>query len=134
MGGRETVLIITGILNGETGGETDSPRENESLASPRNKIAHVRLNGIAKWGSNIGKHAKMAPPNMRGAKAMVPIVEGAVRESLHGIDPTHGAILYNMRTASQVKAGHNFWGYKIHTVSGPYNTPSPYKYIVTYGQ
>lgn len=79
------------------------------------------------------KHAGMAPPNMAGAKAMLPIVEGAVNEMLNGVDPTHGAILYNMRTAAQVKAGHDFWGYKVHTVSGPYNTPSPYKYIVTYG-
>ena len=132
-GGSETVSGIAGILCGETCGEKDSPKENESLTAARNKIAHVRLNGIKKWGANVDKHAGMAPPNMQGAKAMLPIVEGAVKEMLNGVDPTHGAVLYNMRTADQVKAGRDFWGYKVQTVSGPYNTPSPYKYIVTYG-
>ncbi|MGH9738611.1 MAG: hypothetical protein ACRD4X_08480, partial [Candidatus Acidiferrales bacterium] len=133
-GGNATASGIAGILCGKTCGETNSSKANESLDNARDKIAHVRLNGTKKWGTNVDKHAGMAPPNMKGAKAMLPIAERAIGEMRNGVDPTHGALLYNMRTAAQVKAGHDFWGYKVHTVSGPYNTPSPYKYIVTYGR
>src|SRR6185437_15902694 len=41
---------IAGQINHETLGMKDSKTENESLASAEGKIAHVRLNGIKKWG------------------------------------------------------------------------------------
>lgn len=54
-------------------------------------------------------------------------------EDSKGIDPTHSAIYYNMRTEGQFKHDGSFQGQSIHTYSGPYTSPGPYKYIMTYG-
>jgi RHS repeat-associated protein len=129
---------IAGQINHETLGMRDSKAENESLASAENKMAHVRLNGIKKWGSNeqAQKYASMvsAIENGPGFKISQQAVEQAIREDANGIDPTNGAIYYNMRTESQFKHGGTFQGQTIHTASGPFISPSNYKYIVTYGE
>ncbi len=128
---------IAGQINHETLGMKDSKTENESLASAEDKIAHVRLNGIKKWGSNekAQKYASLvsAIENGSGYKISQQAVEQAIREDSKGIDPTHGAIFYNMRTVGQFKHGGRFQGQKIHTYSGPYISKGPYKYIMTYG-
>ena len=134
-GGNETVGEIAGRVCGETCGMKDSKSEDESLANARDKIAHVRLNGIKKWGNNVQKHASLAAPVMRGAgyKASLQAVMNAVREDLKGVDPTNGAIFYNMRTPAQAAGMGQFQGEDVHSVSGPYASPSKYNYIVTYG-
>lgn len=115
----------------------DSKTENESLASAEDKIAHVRLNGIKKWGSNekAPKYASLVSAIEKGPgyKLSQQAVERAIMEDSKGIDPTHGAIYYNMRTVGQFKHGGPFQGQKVHTFSGPFNSPSKYKYIMTYG-
>ncbi len=128
---------IAGQINHETLGMKDSKKENESLASAENKIAHVRLNGIKKWGSNekAQKYASLVSAIEKGPGFSISqqAVEQAIREDSKGIDPTSGAIFYNMRTQSQFKHGGNFQGQKVHTSSGPYISPSKYTYIMTYG-
>lgn len=115
----------------------DSKTENEPLASAEDKIAHVRLNGIKKWGSNekAQKYASLVSAIEKGPgfKISQQAVEQAIREDSKGIDPTSGAIYYNMRTASQFEHGGPFQGQKVHTFSGPYTSPSKYTYIMTYG-
>ncbi len=134
-GGNETVADIAGRVNHETMGMKDSKTENESLAKAQNKIAHVRLNGIKKWGNNVQRHASLASPVMRGAgyKPAIQVVKGAILEDLRGIDPTNGALFYNMRTAGQFQHGGDFQGQSVHTYSGPFISPSEYQYIMTYG-
>ncbi|HTV55435.1 MAG TPA: RHS repeat-associated core domain-containing protein [Terriglobia bacterium] len=128
---------IAGQINHETLGMKDSKTENEPLASAEDKIAHVRLNGIKKWGSNekAQKYASLVSAIEKGPgyKISQQAVEQAIREDSKGIDPTHGAIFYNMRTESQFKHDGAFQGQSIHTYSGPYTSPGPYKYIMTYG-
>lgn len=128
---------IAGQINHETMGMKDSKTENESLASAENKIAHVRLNGIKKWGSNAKaqKYASLVSAIKKGPgfKLSQQAVEQAIREDSKGIDPTSGAIYYNMRTESQFRHGGTFQGQTVHTASGPYISPSKYTYIMTYG-
>ena len=127
--------VTAGRINNETNGMKDSPNENEPLAKAKEKIAHVRLNGIKKWGKNVQKYASLVSAVMHGSgyKGVLEAVENAAREDLSGIDPTHGAIFYNMRTAEQFEQGGNFQGQSVETSSGPYESPSLYIYIMTYG-
>ena len=114
----------------------DSKAENESLASDEDKIAHVRLNGIKKWGNKVQKYASLVSAIQHGPgfKIALQAVKKVIMENLKDIDPTHGALYYNMRTVGQFKYGGPFQGQKIHTFSWSYVSSSKCKYIITYGQ
>lgn len=115
----------------------NSKTANVSLEAAEDEIAHVRLNGIKRWGSNKNaqKYASLvsAIENGPGYKISQQAVQQAIMEDLKGIDPTHGAIFYNMRTVGQFKHGGRFQGMRVHTYAGPYISNGPYKYIMTYG-
>jgi type 1 glutamine amidotransferase len=115
----------------------NSKAANVSLGTAEDEIAHVRLNGIKKWGSNAKaqKYASLVSAIEKGPgyKLSQQAVEKAIMEDSKGIGPTHGAIFYNMRTVGQFKHGGRFQGMKVHTYAGPFISPSKYKYIMTYG-
>jgi len=129
---------IAGQINHETLGMKNSKAVNVSLETAEDEIAHVRLNGIKKWGSNekAQKYASLVSAIEKGPgfKLSQQAVEQAIMEDSKGIDPTHGAIFYNMRTVGQLKHDGPFQGMKVHTYAGPFISPSKYKYIMTYGQ
>jgi RHS repeat-associated protein len=136
-GGPNSITQMAGIVYHETRNMDDGGLENRSLDAGKGNIAHVRLNGIAKWGSNVDKHARMASSladdgsDEYANDYMITI--RAVAEDLHGVDPTHGSIFYNMRTDNQDFAGRPYNGQPVRTQSGPYDSPSKYDYIETYG-
>ncbi len=103
---------IAGQINHETLGMKNSKAANVSLGTAEDEIAHVRLNGIKKWGSNAKaqKYASLVSAIEKGPgyKLSRQAVEKAIMEDLKGIDPTHGAIFYNMRTVGQFKHGGRF--------------------------
>jgi hypothetical protein len=68
-----------------------------------------------------------------GYKRALAATIAAAREDVKGIDPTLGAFQYNMRTPAQANGMRPFERQGVHTVSGPYTSPSRYNYIVTYG-
>ncbi len=129
---------IAGQINHETMGMKNSKAANVSLETAEDEVAHVRLNGIKKWGSNekAQKYASLVSAIEKGPgfKLSQQAVEQAIMEDSKGIDPTHGAIFYNMRTVGQFKHGGPFQGMRVHTYAGPFISPSKYKYIMTYGQ
>lgn len=110
---------IAGQINHETLGMKNSKAANVSLETAEDEIAHVRLNGIKKWGSNekAQKYASLVSAIEKGPgfKLSQQAVEQAIMEDSKGIDPTHGAIFYNMRTVGQFKHGGPFQGMKVHT-------------------
>ncbi len=79
----------------------DSSKENEPLSAARGKIAHVRLNGLKKWGSYSVVHnlVSLAPPVMSGPdyESSLEATANAVMEDIRSIDPTHGALRFNIR-------------------------------------
>ena len=119
-------------------GMKNSKAANVSLETAEDEVAQVRLNGIKKWGSNekAQKYASLVSAIEKGPgfKLSQQAVEQAIMEDSKGIDPTHGAIFYNMRTVGQFKHGGPFQGMRVHTYAGPFISPSKYKYIMTYGQ
>lgn len=133
--GRETVGNIAARINNETNGMHNSKKANQSLSAAEGNIAHMRLNGLKKWGNLVQKLASLDSPRSKGPgyETALRAVEKAVKQDRQGIDPTHGALLYNMRTAAQVKGDKPFFGMYPHTISGPYSSPTQYTYIVTYG-
>jgi hypothetical protein len=69
-----------------------------------------------------------------GYKRALAATIAAAREDVKGTDPTLGANHYNMRTPAQANGMGRFLGrYDVRSVSGPYISPTPNKYIVTYG-
>lgn len=131
--GKQTSAQIAGIVNAETRGMKDSKNANEPLANAREKIASVRINGIEKWGDKVDKHAGMAQPNMGGPdyQPSLEATRQAVVDHLQGNDPTNGATNYNMRTSMSDQS--DFQGQSLHTQSGPYQSPTKYNVINTYG-
>lgn len=134
-GGNETLGVTAGRINNETNGMKDSKKENISLSDAEDRMAHQRFNAERHYGNNVQKRAGMMSPRMSGPgyKRALAATIGAAREDLRGVDPTHGAFQYNMRTPAQAAGGRSFEGQSVHTVSGPYISPSKYTYIVTYG-
>lgn len=113
----------------------DSKDANMPLSDAENLMAHQRFNAERHYGKDVQKRAGMMDPLMHGPgykRALAATIEAA-REDAKGIDASYGAFQYNMRTEAQVEAGKPFEGQSVHTVSGPYISPSKYKYIVTYG-
>ena len=133
-GGEETVAQIGGIVNAETQGMKDRKEENEPLSKAREKIAHVRINGIKEFGPDVQKERRMDPPKMNGLdyQASVDAARLAAIDDVLGIDPTDGATHYNMRTDSKSARGGRFWGNQPRTASGPYQSPTIYTWIWTY--
>jgi len=133
--GSETVGNIAARINNETNGMHNSKKANQSLSTAEGYIAHMRLNGLKKWGNLVQKIASLDHALRKGSgyAAALRAVEKAVMQDREGIDPTHGSLLYNMRTAAQVKGDKPFFGMYPHTISGPYSSPTQYTYIVTYG-
>jgi len=134
-GGNETLDTTAGRINNETNGMKDSKEENMSLSSAEDLMAHQRFNAERKYGDKVQGRAGMMDPLFSGPgyhKALDATIRAA-REDQQGSDPTNGAFQYNMRTPAQVAGGNPFEGQSVHTVSGPYTSPSPYTYIVTYG-
>lgn len=135
LGGNESITTIAQRVYHETNGMKDSKNQNESLSEAQDKITHVRLNGTKKWGSNVQRYASFASPSSGpGFDKVLRTVQGAVGEELNGVDPTDGAVGYNMRTPAQTTGNKPFWGQSVHTLSGPYISPTPVTYIVTYGK
>ena len=134
-GGTETLGVTAGRINNETNGMKDSKNENMSLSDAEKLMAHQRFNAENHYGKNVQKRAGMMDPLMHGPgyKRALAATIAAAREAARGVDPTHGAFQYNMRTPAQVVGGRPFEGQGVHTVSGPYISPSKYTYIVTYG-
>ena len=132
-GGKETVAQIAGHVNGETGGMKDSKSANGPLEKARENIAHVRMNGEAAFGSKVDGLAGMAPAKMSGQdyQACYDATANAAMDNAIGIDPTHGATNMNMRTSMGDKS--DFQGLPMSTQSGPFESPSKYKVINTYG-
>lgn len=134
-GGDETVARIGGIINAETQGMKDRKDENEPLLAAREKIAQVRINGIKKFGSKVQQRRKMTPAKMSGPDfpASVDAARLAAIDDVLGIDPTHAATHYNMRTDSQSARGGPLKGkYPPSTKSGPYQSPTRYDWVWTY--
>ncbi|HEX7966330.1 MAG TPA: RHS repeat-associated core domain-containing protein [Gammaproteobacteria bacterium] len=135
----DTVKLATnlaGVVNHETLGMHDSPLENERLSEAKDKIVHQRLNAVRAFGDKVDERSGMMPPLMSGAgyREAFSITVRAMVEDRAGIDPTNGAVHYNMRTPDQDFAGRPFrYGGAVHTQSGPYISPTPYTYIETYG-
>ena len=132
--GNETVADIGGIVNAETQGMTDSKSENEPLSDARGKIAHVRINGIRKWGGRVDRHAGMARSNRSGPDyhaSLEAATDAAIQDAQH-VDPTGGATNYNMRTCMDNQRP--LQGEDLQTQSGPYRSPTPYNVINTYGE
>jgi RHS repeat-associated protein len=134
-GGHETVAHIAGVVNAETQGMRDKKGENEPLLKAREKIAHVRINGIKEFGEKVQIERRMALPVMRGQdySSSLQAAKNAAIQDMEGIDPTNGATHYNMRTDSQSSRGGPFYGAQPQTQSGPYLSPTPYDWIWTYG-
>lgn len=133
-GGNETVAEIGGIVNAETQGMKDRAGENESLQAAREKIAHVRINGIRQFGPNDQQVPKMASPIMTGPdyQASLEAARLAAVDDALGVDPTHGAMHYNMRTDAQTARGGARKGEQPVSKSGPYQSPAKFTYIWTY--
>ena len=116
----------------------NSKAANVSLETAEVEIAHVRLNGIKRWGSNLRaqRYASFVSAIGKGPgfRLSLRAVEEAIAQDSKGIDPTHGAIFYNMRTVGQFRHGGPFQGMRVHTYAGPFISPTKYKYIMTYGQ
>ena len=132
-GTQDSIRTIAGIVAHETRGMRDAEGANECLSSARQKIAHVRINTERKWGENVDSRAGMATP-LFGVAEFAPALQSAINAALSdalGIDPTHGAINYNMRKGLADRS--DFQGQSLHTQSGPYFSPTPYKVINTYG-
>ncbi len=134
-GGSETLAVTAGRINNETNGMKNSKSENMSLSDAEKLMAHQRFNAERRYGKNVQNRAGMMAPLMHGPgyKRALAATIAAAREDATGYDPTLGANHYNMRTPAEANGMHPFYGYGVHTVSGPYISPGPYKYIVTYG-
>jgi RHS repeat-associated protein len=135
-GGVETLGVTAGRINNETNGMKDSKNENMSLSEAEKLMAHARFGAEREYGKNVQRRSHMIKPLMSGPgyKRALAATIAAAREDLKGIDsdPTHGATHYNMRTPAQAAGMGTFEGTRVSTVSGPYISPSPFKYIVTY--
>lgn len=135
-GGNETLAVTAGRINNETNGMKDSKNENVSLSDAEKLIAHARFGAEREYGKNVQSLSHMMDPLMsgKGYKKALGATIAAAREDLKGIesDPTRGAIHYNMRTPTQAAGMANFLGTRVSTVSGPYISPTPTNYIVTY--
>ena len=132
-GGKETVAQIAGHVNAETQGMKDSKTENQSLASAREDIAHVRMNGEEAFGSKVDKLAGMAPAKTSGPDyaASYDATANAAIDNAKGVDPTNGATNFNMRTSMDDTS--DYQGLSLSTQSGPFISPSQYTVINTYG-
>lgn len=109
-GTRDTVRTIAGIVAHETRGVQDKAGANEPLASAREKIAHVRINSERQYGDTVDQRARMATPQYTTPEFKLSLgaaINAAISDAL-GIDPTRGAIQYNMRTSMDQKG--DFWG------------------------
>ncbi len=134
--GGETVGQIAGRVNNETNGMKDKPGENTPLHHAKEEIAAQRMNAEEHYGAKVQQGAGMMDPKMSGAgyeDALNATVEAAEARNI-GQDPTNGAYQYNMRTDSQALNDGSFWGANPHTSAGPYNSPSVYDWIFTYGK
>jgi hypothetical protein len=134
--GGETTATIAGRIYGETRGMKDSPEENEPLSKAQQKMVHHRIDAIEHFAPvDVQSRASMAKPIMKGPEyqSALEATRKAVEDHLMGQDPTRSAYHFNMRTPEQFKHGGQFEGGDVHTWSGPYISPSKYKYILTYG-
>lgn len=133
-GGTETTFVIAERVRHEANGMTDSKTENEPLSAAQEKIASSRSNAIEKFGNDVQKLASLASPtNGPGMEQALSATRQAVVDHLMGNDPTKGAFFFNMRTPGQAARGGPFQGQNMTTTSGPYLSPTPDKFIVTYG-
>ena len=148
-----TVHDIGLIVFNESQSVTDSDDANDTIASVREKMAHVVINGDSEFGRGRPATAHPIEPTAKALKdsrtrqAYDSSLAAAREAYLSPIDPTHGAIYLNMRPnadRSDFKpGGPHAPGYKIKTQSGPFNNsfPTPGKkglpsrgvYVNTYG-
>jgi hypothetical protein len=77
--------------------------------------------------------AGMAPAKMSGPDypASYDATANAAMDNARGVDPTNGATNFNMRTSMSNKS--DYQGLPLSTQSGPYESPSKYTVINTYG-
>jgi RHS repeat-associated protein len=106
-GGTETLGVTAGRINNETNGMKDSKNENMSLSDVEKLMAHQRFNAEKHYGKNVQKRAGTMAPLMHGPgyKRALAATIAAAREAARGVDPTHGAFQYNMRTPAQAVGG-----------------------------
>jgi RHS repeat-associated protein len=139
-GGNETLGTTAGRVAAETLSMTDNKKENMPLSDAQKLLAHQRFNAERAYGDKTGALAGMMKGLTSGSaydRALAAVI-AAAKEDFRGIDPTHGATNYNMRTPGEFKAmGQRapVWLHdmKVYTSSGPYNSWKGLQYIMTYG-
>lgn len=148
-----TVHDVGLIVFNESQSYSDHKDSNEPIGTAREKVAHVIINGDAKWGPDRTKNARSALAVEPSAKALSnPDVRAAYDSSmkaareayLSGSDPTNGA-LFHFQATTPDRSNHVYprgdpQGVPLRTQSGPYknsypNTqvPSPTVWLNNYG-
>jgi len=129
-----TIHDVGLIVFGETQSVTHSDKANDTIGGAREKVAHAVINGDTQFGHH---RPKTTPPIEPSGKAMRdPVTNaayvsslGAAREAyLSPMDPTHGAMHFNLRPnadRSNFERGPHEPGFKIRTQSGPFDNSNP---------
>ncbi len=126
-----TVRAVGLSVFGETRSIHDRPGSNEPVASARQKVAHVIINGAEEAHRRGAKpptvHSPIEPRDLRNSeeRAAYESSMDAAREAyLSGHDPTQGATHFNIETnpsrANKIYPRGTAKGVAINTQSGPY--------------
>ena len=126
-----TVHAVGLSVFGETRSIHDRPGSNEPVASARQKVAHVIINGAEEAHRRGAKpptvHSPIEPRDLRNSEehaAYESSMDAAREAYLSGHDPTQGATHFSIETnpsrANKIYAKGTAKGVEINTQSGPY--------------